>query len=267
MFCQSAGPTWQGKIRETRPTILLTHPLARLQNGTGFSLCGGKMQRVLRAALVWFLLPGLCLAGVGTNAVPYGFVAHERSSNVIAGLTLFSGNEVRTHVNGYAAIVLTKSSLKLHLLEKSTLRISGDPETPVVELSRGAFRFAVEPGQVLTVKVAGATVEPEGHDHFAQGEVSKIAPNEITVAALSAPIRVRAGEETVVVPKGSLYTLRVDPEPPQGPQGQGAPQAQRRRAILIMAGVAIAVATAIGIYLNNPAGAGDTGGFVSPFIP
>lgn len=223
------------------------------------------MLRAVRATLVALLVPMLAFAGAAPDANPLGFVANERASNVISGFTLFDGNRVSTDSKGHAALFFTGTPAKLLVTPDSTVTLSGLPDKPTVVLSRGAVRFSNEEGGSIRIRVAGAVIEPEGPAIVNEGEVRLVSARRISVATVSAPLRVTLGEESLVLAKGSSYTLEIDPQP-QGPQGQGAPAAIRGRRLGIIIAFAIAATIGVGIYFNNRDG-GSTSGFVSPFVP
>jgi hypothetical protein len=223
------------------------------------------MLRALRATLVFLLLPTLAFAGTGPAASPLGFVANERASNVISGLTLFDGNRVSTESQGHAAVLFTSTPTKLFVPPYSTVTLSGVPDKPTVILSRGAVRFSNEEGGSVRIKVGGVLIEPHGPATVNEGEVRLVAARRISVATVSAPLRVTLGEESLVVPKGSVYTLEIAPEP-QGPQGQGAPAAIKGRRLGILMAVMMGATIGVGIYLYNREDRGTTA-VVSPFVP
>jgi hypothetical protein len=198
-------------------------------------------------------------------------VTNQRASNTVSGLTLFAGSEVETQRQGHATVFFTGIPAKLYVGENSRVVLSGDAASPVVGLLRGSARFSIEEGASLKIEAAGALVQSDQGFQRGDGEVRTVNRETIAVSAITAPLRVSIGQESVIVPRGSLYTIRVDAsaiaEQAQGPQGQGAPRALRTRALLVLMGVSIAVLTAVGIYLNNRNGVDDTSGFISPFVP
>jgi len=198
----------------------------------------------------------------------YGFVAFGKGIGLTPGTTLFSSSEIATPPYGYATIFLTEARTRVEVYGDSNVKFAGSSEEPVIKLASGALRLAVEGGRSgAQVLVLGATVRLEGNA-LREAEVRLIAPNRLSVAAITCPVVVEAGAETLTVPKGSLYHFVVaDPAPQGPPQGTGGPPAVRRRALWIISGVAIGVATAVGIYLSNRGHGAPSGVFLSPAVP
>lgn len=223
------------------------------------------MSRLMRLACVVFLVPSLGFGNSGGAVVAYGFVAHEKDSNLVKGTTVFNESEVETYAQGHAAIFLTGTPAKLHVLPDSRVKVSGSKDAPFVDLEKGGIGFVGDVGTKLRVRAAGAVIRP-GSGQGMKGEVKLLGPGRLYVAAFTEPIAVEADTETVVVPTGSVYTLLISTQERENPAGVGRPQALRRRTILILGSAMLLAVIGIGIWLNNRGG-GQPGTVVSPVIP
>jgi len=154
--------------------------------------------------------------------------------------TVFSGDRLATGANGWARVYLAEGE-QIHLAAGSEARAARSGDCVDLELLTGHLLLQTRAGSSLNVQTNGLDIVPAGPD--AVWEVTRVAPNEVLVAARSGSVEVRGSNRNLTVPAGHSARVSTAPAPAAAVAAGGLSAAAK--AAIIAAIIAAIVVTAV----------------------
>lgn len=194
------------------------------------------MGAILRTSLVGLLVG--CLVGTpawGSSPQPLGTVvgagqARLDSAAAVGGATVFPGDIAETDAGGDLRLRL--GAAQIYLPASSAVRFTGSSADLTGAIVRGTIGFASSGSESITVRAGEITIRPQTTQPT-RAEVTLVGPNELLVSSYRGPLAAELDGEVYSIAPGSSYRLLMVADP-QGPQGEGAPQAKRRRRLVLI---------------------------------
>lgn len=223
------------------------------------------MHSALRTSVTGLLV--VCLAAAplqAATAQPLGVIYQTSGSQVsgaeaIAGTTIFTGDHLSTAGDGVLHVRLGRQ--QLYLLASSSVSLDAGNGGPRAHLQAGTAGFSAPAGSSFQMMAAGAVVRPAG-ERAAAGEVKLLGASEILVTSYHGSLNVAWNGETLAVPEGKAYHLRLEAETQdKGPSAPGAAPPFAANATMMVIGILLIAGTIAGVVASN------TGKPVSPSSP
>jgi hypothetical protein len=206
---------------------------------------------ILRTSLIGLLTA--CLIQIpawGSPSRSLGIVVqshHGRlgATDALSGATIFAGDVAETDAAGSLRLSLGKS--QLYLPASSALKLEDPAGGVIATILRGTVNFASTASDTIAIRALDAVIRP-ATTKPTHGQVTVLDPNSLLVTSYLGPLAIEFDGELYAVNPGTTYRVLLSADP-QEPQGEGAPQANhRRKLILLLVAVGAAAGAAILAY-------------------
>jgi hypothetical protein len=148
----------------------------------------------------------------------------------VDGATVFSGDIAETDTAGNLRLRL--GAAQIYLPASSAARFTGSSVDLTGAIVRGTVGFVSSGSESIAVRAGEITIRPQTMQPT-RAEVTLVAPNELLVSSYRGPLAAELDGEIYSIAPGNSYRLLMMADA-QGPQGEGAPQAKRRRKLVLI---------------------------------
>ena len=209
-----------------------------------------------------FLMPvtGSPPGAVGTVTSATG--AHVGATPASTGSTIFGGDHLSTENVG--SIQIRAGAARFLLSGASSAAIGASNGAPSARLLSGTAVFSTANSKAFVLHASTADIRART-DQPTVGQVTYVNDKELRVRSSQGSLAITVDGETQFVPEGTAYRVILDPDAyyaaagSQGPRGtgtrQGGPPLKAGRSrFLLIAIIAIGIATSVALYeaLQSP---------------
>src|SRR5260370_36044858 len=189
------------------------------------------MRTLVRQSLAYVVSVALLAAPLwGAPAAPVGVVTLAERAQISAvptatGATVFDGDTLSTDTVGILRV--RAGAAQFQLLPSSTAVVTRTSTGIRATLRRGTVVWASATAGAIEMQASEARLRPQGNVPT-QAQVTLLSSTELLVTARRGALEITVGEETLMVPEATSYRVLLGPPDPQGPQGAGTKQAEKK---------------------------------------